>query len=259
MTAVRQGIELKGERELEWMREAGRINALALVAARSIVRPGVTTADLDAAAAEVLRKHGARPAFLGVAGAYPYPAVTTTSVNDELVHGIPGKRKLREGDIVGIDCGTVVEGYYADSAITVGVGEISKLAQRLLEVTERSLADGIREMRPGRRTGDVSAAIQAWVERHGFHVVRNYTGHGIGRRMWESPQVPNYGLPGKGPVLRPGMTIALEPMVLVGTQETRVLEDQWGVASADGSLAAHFEHTVAVTQGEPEILTRMSD
>lgn len=253
----RSGIERKSARELGLMRQAGRINAQALAAARALARPGSTTADLDAAAAEVLKRHGAKPAFLGYPGPYPYPTVTTISVNDELVHGIPGKRKLKEGDIVSIDCGAVVEGYFGDSAITVGVGDLSPVAARLLAVTEQALYAGIAMMRPGRRTGDVSAAIQACVEGNGFFVVLDYTGHGIGRAMHEDPQVPNYGVAGKGALLRPGMTIALEPMVLVGTDETRVLPDQWTVASADGSLTAHFEHTVAVTEGDPEILTRL--
>lgn len=256
-TTWRRGIERKSARELALMREAGRVNALALAAAKALVRPGVATADLDAAAAHVLKKHGANPAFLGYPGPYPYPAVTTISVNDELVHGIPGKRKLKEGDIVSIDCGAVVEGYFGDSAITMPVGEISSLAKRLLDATERALYAGIEAMHPGNRTGDVSAAIQQAVESQGFYVVRDYTGHGVGRSMHEDPQVPNYGTAGRGALLRPGMTIALEPMVLVGTDRTRVLPDQWTVASEDGSLTAHFEHTVAVTEGEPEILTRV--
>ena len=241
------------------MREAGRINALALAATRELIRPGVTTAELDAAAAEVIRKHGAKPAFLGVRGAYPYPATITASINDELVHGIPGKRKLKEGDIVSIDCGTIFEGFVGDSAYTIGVGEISAQAQKLIEVTRKSLYIGIQQLRPGNRVGDVGAAIQEYVEGQGYHLTREYTGHGVGREMWEGPQVPNYGVAGRGIVLRKGMTIALEPMVLVGTQQTQVLPDQWTVASRDGSLTAHFEHSVAVTDGEPLILTAIDD
>lgn len=237
------------------MREAGRINALALEAARKLVAPGVTTVEIDEAAAEVIRQHGAKPAFLGYPGPYPYPAVTTVSVNEELVHGIPGKRKLVEGDIVSVDCGTVWDGYVGDSAFSAAVGKASPLGQKLLEVTERSLEVGIAQMIAGKRTGDVSAAIQEEVERNGLFVVRDYTGHGVGRAMHEEPQVPNYGERGRGPQLRPGMVIALEPMVLVGTDETRVLPDQWTVVSADGSLTAHFEHTVAVTEEGPWILT----
>lgn len=250
----KRGISLKTREELGIMREAGRINALALAAARAVIRPGVTTADLDAAAAEVIRTHGAQPAFLGY-GEPPFPAVTTVSVNDELVHGIPGKRKLREGDIVSVDCGTVFEGYVGDSAFTAGLGPIAPLAERLLEATEAALAAGIQKMTVAHRTGDVSAAIQDVVERAGFFVVRDYTGHGVGRAMHEDPQVPNYGQAGRGVPLREGMTIALEPMVLVGTNETAVLDNHWTVVSADGSLTAHFEHTVAVTAEGPLILT----
>jgi methionyl aminopeptidase len=178
-------------------------------------------------------------------------------LNQELVHGIPGKRKLKEGDIVSIDCGTLLNGFVGDSAITAGVGEISPEAQRLLDVTEQSLYEGISKMRAGNRAGDVSHAIQRYVEDQGYYVTREYTGHGVGREMHEGPQVPNYGVPGRGIELRPGMTIALEPMVLVGTARTRVLPDQWTVVSSDNSLTAHFEHSVAVTEGDPEILTRL--
>jgi len=252
---VQRGVYLKSDEEIAIMREAGRINALALAATRELLRPGVTTADLDAAAAEVIRKHHAKPAFLGVMGAYPYPATITASINDELVHGIPGKRKLKEGDIISVDCGTIFEGFVGDSAYTAGVGEISEVAQRLIEITEEALRIGIEKLRPGNRVGDVGAAIQEFVEGHGYYLTREYTGHGVGREMWEGPQVPNYGVNGRGMLLRKGMTIALEPMVLIGTQRTRVLPDQWTVASFDGSLTAHFEHTVAITEGDPLILT----
>jgi len=249
-----RGVVLKSAREIEQMREAGRVTALALQAAREIVRPGVTTAEIDAAADEVLRRHGAAPAFLGY-GDPPFPAVTTVSVNEELVHGIPGDRRLREGDIVSVDCGAIVDGFVGDAAITVPVGRVSDEAQRLIAATRQALEAGIREMLPGRRTGDVSAAIQRTVEAAGFNVVREYTGHGVGRQMHEDPQVPNYGTEGKGMLLRPGMTIALEPMVLAGGPETHVLEDLWTVVSADGRLTAHFEHSVAVTRDGPIILT----
>lgn len=247
-------IFIKTPAEIAIMREAGRINSLALAAVRELLQPGVTTADLNAAAEEVLRKHGAYSPFKNY-GHPPYPASICVSINEELVHGIPGKRKLKEGDIVSVDCGTVFEGYVGDSAFTAGVGEISPLARKLIEVTEQALYVGIAMMRAGNRTGDVSAAIQQFVEAHGFHVTREYTGHGVGRSMHEGPQVPNYGTPGTGILLQPGMTIALEPMVLVGTPHTRVLADRWTVVSADGSLTAHFEHTVAVTEGDPIILT----
>ncbi len=247
-------IHLKTPAEIAIMREAGRVNSLALAAVRELLQPGVTTADLNAAAEEVLRKHGAYSPFKNY-GHPPYPASICVSVNEELVHGIPGKRKLREGDIVSVDCGTVLEGYVGDSAFTAGVGEISPLAKKLIEVTEQALYVGIAMMRVGNKTGDISAAIQQFVEGNGFHVVREYTGHGVGRSMHEGPQVPNYGVAGTGVPLRVGMVIALEPMVLVGTHRTRVLSDRWTVVSADGSLTAHYEHSVAVTEGDPLILT----
>jgi methionyl aminopeptidase len=250
-----RNIVIKNEKELALLREAGRVNALALKTVHQMIRPGVATIDLDAAAEELIRKHGGIPVFKGYPGAYPFPATLCVSVNEELVHGFPSKRKLREGDIVSVDCGTLLEGFVGDSAFSMGVGEISAKAQHLLQVTEQALSEGIAKMRPGNRTGDVSSAIQQYVESQGFRVTREYTGHGVGRAMHEGPQVPNYGTPGRGVVLRPGMTIALEPMVLVGTPHTRVMPDQWTVVSADGSLTAHFEHSVAVTAGEPLILT----
>jgi len=247
-------IHIKNPAEIALMREAGRVNAMALTAVKNLINPGVTTADLNAAAEEVLRKNGAYSPFKNY-GHPPYPASITVSINEELVHGIPGNRKLKEGDIVSVDCGAVVDGFVGDAAFTVGVGEISQKAQDLLAVTEQALHVAIDKMRVGNRTGDVSAAIQKFVESKGYHVVREYTGHGVGREMHEAPQVPNYGDPGTGIQLRPGMTIALEPMVLIGTYQTRVLSDQWTVISADRSLTAHFEHSVAVTEGDPLILT----
>jgi methionyl aminopeptidase len=252
-------ITLKSESELVLMREAGRINAEALAAARAIIAPGVTTADLDAAAEEVLRKYGCYSPFKGYPGPYPYPASTNVSVNYELVHGIPGKRKLKDGDIVSVDCGTVYEGYVGDSAFTAFVGKVDPLAQKLVDTAEDALYAGIEKMVAGNHIGDVSAAIQNVAESQGFHVTREYTGHGVGRAMHEGPQLPNYGVPGRGLVLRVGMTIALEPMLLVGTPNTRVLPDQWTVSSADGSLTAHYEHTVAVTENGPLILTTQGD
>jgi methionyl aminopeptidase len=247
-------IHLKNPEEIALMRAAGRLNAQALAAVRELLQPGVATADLNAAAEEVLRKHGAYSPFKDY-GYPPYPASICVSINEQLVHGIPGKRKLQEGDIVSVDCGTVLEGFVGDSAFTAGVGQISPTARRLIEVTEQALQVGIAMMRVGNKTGDVSAAIQQFVEGNGFYVVREYTGHGVGRSMHEGPQVPNYGRPGTGVPLRPGMTIALEPMVLIGTSRTRVLSDQWTVVSADGSLTAHQEHSVAVTEGDPLVLT----
>ena len=209
------------------MREAGRINAEALAAAQAIIRPGVTTADLNAAAEEVLKKHGCYSPFKDYPGPYPYPASTCVSVNEELVHGIPGNRKLKEGDIVSVDCGTVYEGFVGDSTFSAPVGEISSKTRKLLLVTEKALAIGIEKMVAGNTTGDIGAAIQKYVEGQGFQVVREYTGHGVGRHMHEAPQVPNYGTPGQGIPLRAGMTIALEPMVLMGTPYTKVLANQW--------------------------------
>lgn len=254
MSWARQ-IHLKGPVELEAMREAGRVNARVLAAVQELLKPGVSTADLNAAAEAVLKKHGCISPFKGY-GHPPFPASITVSINSELVHGIPSRnRKLKSGDIVSIDCGTVLDGWVADSAFTAGVGEISPEAQSLLDVTREALFAGIEKMRVGNRTGDVSAAIQKYVESRGFHLTREYTGHGVGRQMHEGPQVPNYGKAGTGLPLKAGMTVAIEPMVLVGTAETRVLPDQWTVVSADGSLTAHFEHSVAVTEGEPLLLT----
>ncbi len=251
-------INIKSPQEVKIMREAGRINAEALAAARAAIRPGASTADLNAAAEEVLRKHGVYSPFKNYPGPYPYPCSTCVSVNEELVHGIANpKRKLKEGDIVTVDCGTVYEGFVGDSAFTAGVGEISPEAQRLLDVTEKALYEGIAKMVAGNHLGDVSSAVQAYVEGQGMYVTREYTGHGVGRQMHEGPQVPNYGIPGRGIALREGMTIALEPMVLLGTAATRVLPDQWTVTSWDGSLTAHFEHTVAITANGPLILTEL--
>ena len=254
MSWARQ-IHLKSQAELQTMREAGRINAEVLATVRALLKPGVSTADLNAAAEDVLRKHKCVSPFKGY-GHPPFPTSITVSVNRELVHGIPSKKRiLKEGDIVSIDCGTVLNGLVADSALTAGVGEISPEARNLLKVTEDALAAGIEKMRVGNRTGDVSAAIQKHVESHGYFVTREYTGHGVGRQMHEGPQLPNYGKAGTGLPLKPGMTIAIEPMVLIGTEQTRILPDHWTVVSADGSLTAHFEHSVAVTEGDPLILT----
>lgn len=250
-----RNVVIKSEEEIELMREAGRVNAMALEAVKQNIKPGITTGELDKIAEDVIRKHGGEPVFLGYPGPYPYPATLCISVNEELVHGIPGNRKLKEGDIVSVDCGTRLNGFVGDSAFTKGVGRITEQAEKLIMVTENALAAGIEKMRPGYRTGDVSAAIQQYVEKHDLFVTRVYTGHGVGREMHEGPQVPNYGSPGKGLKLRPGITIALEPMVLIGTPRTSVKDDKWTVVSADGSLTAHFEHSVAVTENGPIILT----
>jgi methionyl aminopeptidase len=253
-------ITIKSAQEIATMRAAGFINAEALAAAYAIIRPGVSTADLNAAAEDVLKKHGVYSPFKNYPGPYPYPTSTCVSVNEELVHGIPSqKRKLREGDIVSIDCGTVYEGYVADSAFTAAVGEVSPEVRRLLEVTEGALYVGIAQMKEGKHVGDISSAIQRYVEGHGFQVVREYTGHGIGQRMHEGPQVPNYGVAGRGMLLRNGMTIALEPMVLISNPATHVTADQWTVVSVNGKPTAHFEHTVALTENGPAILTLLPD
>jgi len=246
-------IILKSPHEIELMREAGRIVAVVLAELKERVRPGITTAELDRLAERIIRQHGAVPTFKGYRG---FPASITTSINEELVHGIPSrKRRLKEGDILSIDCGATYKGWVGDAAITVPVGRISPQAKKLLTVTEQALYVGIREARVGNRSGDISAAIQAYVEKHNYGVVREYTGHGVGRTMHEDPQVPNYGKRRRGVPLRNGMTIALEPMVNMGTPKTRVLRDKWTVVTADGQLSAHFEHTIAVMDGEPQILT----
>lgn len=246
---------VKSAQEIEKMQAAGSLNDLVLKEVKALIKPGLATKDLDEVAEEIIRDHGGIPTFKGYPGPYPYPATLTISINEEMVHGIPSGRILKEGDIVSVDCGTTLDGYIGDSAFTVGVGEIDENKRHLIEVARDSLYKGIEQMRPGKHIGDVGAAIQALVEGSGFYVPRQYTGHGVGREMHEPPQVPNYGVPGQGMTLLEGMTIAIEPMVLVGTPETRVLSDQWTVISADKSLTAHYEHTVAVTANGPLILT----
>lgn len=247
-------ITCKSRRELSYMRDAGRIVAGALSELAKAVRPGVTTGELDRLAEEFIIKNGARPAFKGL---YGFPATICASVNEEVVHGIPGFKKLENGDIIGIDIGVELNGYYGDSAVTLPVGEVSPEVEKLLRVTEESLYVGIAQAREGNRLSDISHAIQTYVESHGFSVVRDFVGHGIGRSMHEEPQVPNFGKPGRGPRLKAGMTLAIEPMVNMGSYEVKTLPDNWTVVTLDGSLSAHFEHTVAVTDGEPEILTRL--
>ena len=236
------------------MREAGRIVAEVLDLMRATVKPGVTTGELDALAYDVIVKSKAIPSFKGYRG---YPASICASVNEEIVHGIPGDRVLKEGDIISIDVGTIHRGFQGDAAITLGVGEIGPEAQRLLRVTQQALESGIEHAHAGNHLGDISWAIQNYVETRDMSVVREYTGHGIGRRMHEDPQVFNFGQPGQGLMLKDGMTIALEPMVNLGDWRTKVLEDGWTVVTMDGTLSAHFEHTVAVMDGEPQILTQL--
>jgi methionyl aminopeptidase len=246
-------IELKSAREIGLMRRAGHILSEVMQRLRTTVKAGMTTLEIDADVEEFIRSKGARPAFKGYRG---FPATVCISINEEVVHGIPSaQRHVKEGDIVGLDLGCIVEGYYADCAFTLAVGEVPSRVQELLDVTRESLELGIVECRPGRRLSDVSHAIQTHVERHGFSVVRAFVGHGIGRALHEEPQVPNFGDPGRGPQLRPGMVLALEPMVTMGSWEVRILDDGWTAVTKDGSLAAHFEHTIAVTESGPEVLT----
>jgi methionyl aminopeptidase len=234
------------------MREAGRVTARALDAVGAAVAPGVTTGDLDRVAAEVIAAAGGKAAFLGYHG---FPATICSSINQQVVHGIPGRTKLAEGDIISIDVGAIIDGYVGDSARTFAVGKVSGEARRLLTATERSLMEGIAQCVPGGRLQDIGAAVQAAAEDAGFSVVREYVGHGIGRNMHEEPQVPNYGVRGKGPTLFPGMVIAIEPMVNAGGPAVRQLADGWTVVTEDGALSAHFEHTVAITDDGPWILT----
>ncbi len=252
-------IVLKRPDELALMREAGRIVAEVLALMGELIRPGVMTKELDQAAEALIRRRGATPSFLGYPpnGRYPFPASICASINEELVHGIPGPRVLREGDIITVDVGTIYKGYQGDAARTYPVGRISEEAQQLLAVTQAALEAGIAQAVIGNRLGDISAAIQRTVESRGYYITRVYTGHGIGRAMHEEPTVFNFGNPGQGIPLRRGLTIALEPMVLIDTGETRELPDHWTVVSANGKLTAHFEHTIAVTDDGPDILTRL--
>lgn len=245
---------LKSVDEIEKMRRAGRVVREVLELVRAHVKPGATTLDLERVAESRISELGAKPAFKGYHG---YPCVLCTSVNSEVVHGIPSKKRvLKEGDIVSVDCGAVIDGYYGDAAITVPVGEkISPEAEKLLRVTEASLKAGIAQVRPGATLGDIGAAVQQVVEAEGFSVVRDFVGHGIGAQMHEEPQVPNFGEAGRGMKLRPGMVIAIEPMVNAGKPDVRVLKDGWTAVTDDGSMSAHFEHTVAVTDTGARILT----
>jgi len=245
-------IIIKSDREIAIMRQAGKIVATILGVLIEQVRPGMKTKELDVIAARELERLGAKPSFKGYRG---FPANLCVSVNDEIVHGIPGGKVLDEGDIVSLDLGAIFMGFQGDAAVTVGVGEISSQAEQLMETTEGALKASIAVAYLGARSGDISAAIQNYAEPRGYSVVREYTGHGIGREMHEEPQIPNFGPPGVGPVLRKGMTLALEPMVNAGGWRTRLGNNHWVVVTADGSLSAHFEHTIAITNDGPEILT----
>lgn len=249
-------IIIKSDEEIAIMRQAGRIVADVLEILVGEIRPGRIVKDFDTIVSEEFRRRDVTPTFLGYLG---YPAHVCVSINDEVVHGIPGERVLQEGDIVSIDLGATYQGFVADSALTVGVGTITAQAQALIDVTYQSLREGIGNVRAGARLGEVSHAIQAYAESHGFAVVREYVGHGVGREMHEEPQVPNFGPPDRGPVMKKGMVLALEPMLNVGTWRTKKHDDQWTVSTLDGSLSAHFEHTVAITDQGPEVLTLRSN
>ena len=248
------GIVIKSEREIQAMREAGGIVASVLKVLKLQVGPGMRTKELDAIAEGELEKLGAKSSFKGYQG---FPATLCVSVNDEVVHGIPGERVLAEGDIVSLDFGAIFNGFQGDAALTVGAGEVTPQARELMEVTRGALGAGIAAARDEARLGDISVAIQDYAESKGYSVVREYCGHGIGREMHEEPQIPNFGLPGTGPVLKKGMTLALEPMVNIGGWRTRLGGNHWTVLTADGSLSAHFENTLAITDGEAEVLTAL--
>ncbi len=252
-------IYLKKDEALQHMREAGRIVAEVLALMEERIRPGITTAELDAIAEAWIRRRGAKPSFLGYppGSPRPFPATICASVNEELVHGIPGPRRLEEGDIITVDVGAFYRGYHGDAARTFPVGQVSEEALRLMEVTRGALEAGIAQAVVGHQVGAISHAVQRYVESRGYFVTRQYTGHGIGRHLHEEPQVLNFGPPHRGPRLRKGMTLCIEPMVLIGTERTRVLKDGWTVVSANGKLTAHFEDAIAITDGEPEILTRL--
>lgn len=249
-------IYYKSAREIALMREGGRVLAEVVERLRGLATSGMTTLEIDETVEAFIREQGAKPAFKGYRG---FPATVCISINDEVVHGIPSaRRRLQEGDIVGFDLGCIVEGYYADCAVTLPIGEIPPAVQKLLNVTRESLELAIQECRPDRRLSDVSHAVQQHVEGHGFGVVRAFVGHGIGRALHEEPQVPNFGEPGRGPRLRPGMVLAIEPMVTMGNYDVRILDDGWTAVTTDGSLAAHFEHTIAVTESGPDVLTTLN-
>jgi methionyl aminopeptidase len=245
-------ISIKSFNEIAAMRRAGSVVASILKTLSKETKAGVTTRHLDDIAVSELARYGATSSFKGYRG---FPATLCVSINEEIVHGIPGGRKIHEGDIVSLDFGAIVDGFHGDAALTVGVGNISSQAKQLLEITKSCLEVGISVARPGTHLGDISAAIQHYVESRGFSVVREYTGHGIGREMHEEPQIPNFGPPWYGPALQKGMTLAIEPMVNIGGWQTRVKNDGWSVVTADGSLSAHFEKTIAITDGEAEVLT----
>ena len=245
-------IVLKTEQEIGYMRDAGRIVGQTLAVIKKAISPGITTQELDHIAEQFIRRAGGVPAFKGYCG---FPASICSSINEQVVHGIPGPRQLRDGDVISIDIGVKLNRYYGDAAITVPVGEVDSEILKLLSVTEQALNKGIEQAIKGNRLSDISHAVQLHAEAYGYGVVRDYVGHGIGQRMHEDPQIPNYGPPGRGPLLKSGMTLAIEPMINYGTPDVEVLADDWTVVTVDRKISAHFEHTVAITEGEPEILT----
>ena len=249
-------ISLKSPREIECMRRAGRLTAQARALAGSLVRPGVTTHEIDTAVRKFIESHGAKPSFLGYGG---FKGSACISVNEEVIHGIPGPRKLQEGDIVSVDVGAFLDGFHGDCAATFPCGQVSGEALELIRVTEQSFWEGIKLARAGSRVFDISHAVQQYVESHGCSVVRDFVGHGVGAKLHEPPEVPNFGPAGHGPRLQPGMTIAVEPMVCAGDWRVKVLKDGWTTVSADGSLTAHYENTILITDGEPEVLTWAED
>lgn len=251
------GITIKSAKELESMRQAGRVVAQTKSRLMAAVVPGTTTRELDRIAEQEIQRLGAKPSFKGYTGvgSTPFPATICASVNEEIVHGIPSDRVLQEGDILSVDVGAIVDGFHGDSAFTVGVGDISEGARRLIDATREALRRGIARAKDGMRVGDISAVVQSYAESLGYSVVRQYVGHGIGRALHEEPQVPNYGVSGRGPLLRRGMTIAIEPMLNIGGWETTQLDDGWTVVTSDGSLSAHFEDTIAITEDGAELLT----
>ena len=249
-------ISLKSPREIEAMRRAGRITAQARALAGSMVRPGVTTHEIDTAVRRFIESHGAKPSFLGYSG---YPGSACISVNDVVIHGIPGPQKLKEGDIVSVDVGAYIGGFHGDCAATYACGQISDEAKRLIEVTQQSFWEGIKMARQGCRVSDIGHAVQTYVEAHGYSVVRDFVGHGVGAKLHEPPEVPNFGPAGHGPRLMPGMTLAVEPMVCAGGWQVKILSDKWTTVTQDGSLAAHYENSILITEGDPEILTVTED